>query len=1002
MIFGQLASYTLQLALIVLGYALVVTGAGLLLGARVPADNPLLLGVFIFVVALLFNPLQNRLRALVDRVFFRGQRAYRERLAEFSHALTEAGDIPAIVAALHGILSETVRPDPTYIFLTDAVAGEFTAHAADDETGTDLRFEADSPLARTLSAQLQTIDVQPGAGLPGALAEDRARLGVLGAQLFVALATKEHLMGWMALGARRSGARYGADDIQFLEAIADQASVALERAQAVANLERRLNQLNVLTQVSQAVNFTIEFDDLLELIYAQSSRVVDTTNFYIVLHDKGAGTLHYAFVVEQGERLPARENHVWPDSEGLASIVVRTGQSIRTDDYGAECERRSVTPAERPYRAWLGVPLRASERILGALVAASLTSEHTFTADHAQFLASIADQAASAIDKAELYRQAENRAYQLQTLNQIAQTLLATLDLDKVLHLILDNAVGLIACEAGTLFLTDEDTGDYIFRVTSGAGEELLGSRIPAGRGIVGAAATSGKPVVVDNTQDDPRWFQAVDERSGFVTRAALAVPLGIGDRSVGVIEVINKRDGSGFTEDDRALLMAFGGQAVLAIENARLYTMTDQALAARVDELSLLQRIDRELNAGLDIDRVMSITLEQALQNAGANAGLVGFVLTDGVQVVASHGYPEEVVQRFESELLPLDRGPISAALVGDQPFIRHDLFPDPDAVAQAPGAKRQLTIPMRRENRSIGVIVLQSDSEDAFAAEQAEFVRRLADHAAIAVANAALYREVQDANIAKSEFVSFVAHELKTPMTSIKGYADLLAQAAVGPVTDMQAEFLQTIRTNVDRMATLVSDLADIARIESGRMRLEPARFAYRIVVDEVERSSKAAIDDKKQTLTIEMAPDLPEVWADHVRQVQILTNLMSNAHKYTPEEGDLYLRVARAENEWDADGPAEVLHVSVQDTGIGIAPEEQANIFGKFFRSEHRYVREVPGTGLGLNIVKNLVELQGGRAWFESELGVGSTFHITVPVAEAVPDVAAETKTGAPVEA
>ena len=124
MIFGHLASYALLLALIVLGYALVAAGAGLLLGSQVPADNPLLLGAFVFLVALVFSPLQTRLRALVDRVFFRGRRASRERLAEFSHALTEAGDIPAIVAALHTTLADTVQPEAAHVFLADGESGE--------------------------------------------------------------------------------------------------------------------------------------------------------------------------------------------------------------------------------------------------------------------------------------------------------------------------------------------------------------------------------------------------------------------------------------------------------------------------------------------------------------------------------------------------------------------------------------------------------------------------------------------------------------------------------------------------------------------------------------------------------------------------------------------------------------------------------------------------------------------------------------------------------------
>ena len=991
MILGQAITYLLLLALTVLGYALLVVGASLLVGYQMPANNPILIGLVVFVVALVFSPLQAWLRGLVDRVFFRGRSAYRERLSEFSHALTEAGDITSIATAVQDVLAVTVRPDANYIFIQQADSGQFESITIAGEPNTDLQFEPSGALARAIGVQRQTIYLGPGRGAPAELNDDRAQLAVLAADIFVALATKNNLMGWLALGPRRTGEPYRKDDIQFLEAIADQASLAVERAQAVEALERRVNQLNVLSQVSQAVNFTIDFDDLLELVYAQTSRELDTTNFYIVLHDEGAGVLRHVFVVEKGERLNDREGETWPEAAGLESVVVNSGQPLRTSNYEEACLKNDVAALDRSHHAWLGVPLRAPERTLGALVVAAHTPERIFTQEEQQFLASIADQAAAAVHKAELYGQAEKRAQQLQTLNEIAQTLLGTLDLDRVLHLILDNAVELIDSEAGSLLLTDEESGDYIFRVTSGAGEELIDTRIPAGKGIVGAAATSGVSVVVDNTREDPRWFRDVDERSGFQTRAAMAAPLGIGARNVGVIEVINKNDGSIFTEDDKALLMAFGGQAVLAIENARLYTLTDQALAARVDELSQLQRLDRELNAGLDIDRVMSITLEQAMQLAGADSGLVGFVLEGGVQAVAAEGYPTETRKSLMSSLLALDEDTYRAAVEGEQSTVLKELDDETAVGLAMPEMHWQLTIPMRRENTTISMIILQSGAENPFSEEEVEFARRLADHAAIAVANALLYREVQDANLAKSEFVSFVSHELKTPMTSIKGYADLLAQGAVGPVTDMQSQFLDTIRTNVNRMATLVTDLADIAQIESGRMRLEPSQFSYRVVIEEVVRSTKAAVDDKQQTLNVESDPDLPDVWADYVRQVQILTNLVSNAHKYTPEEGQITIHVNRAVNEWDTEGAPEVLHIAVEDSGIGIGAEEQEGIFGKFFRSESRSVREVPGTGLGLNIVKNLVELQGGQAWFESELGVGSIFHVTLPLAEALLEAA-----------
>ncbi|HNB50516.1 MAG TPA: HAMP domain-containing sensor histidine kinase, partial [Anaerolineales bacterium] len=223
--------------------------------------------------------------------------------------------------------------------------------------------------------------------------------------------------------------------------------------------------------------------------------------------------------------------------------------------------------------------------------------------------------------------------------------------------------------------------------------------------------------------------------------------------------------------------------------------------------------------------------------------------------------------------------------------------------------------------------------------------------------------------------------------PMTSIQGFTDLLSKGAVGPVNEAQAGFLATIRSNVKRMDRLVSDLTDVSKIEAGRLRLEFSSVAFQEVVDEVVRSTKGQIDQKEQTLVVEVPDDLPEVWGDRTRIIQVLTNLVSNAYKYTPQQGNIFIRAVLAQNQWDTNAEAapEVLHIYVQDTGIGIKPEDQKQIFSKFFRSDDPKARESPGTGLGLNITKNLVELQGGQIWFESEYRKGTAFHFTLPVAE-----------------
>jgi signal transduction histidine kinase len=228
--------------------------------------------------------------------------------------------------------------------------------------------------------------------------------------------------------------------------------------------------------------------------------------------------------------------------------------------------------------------------------------------------------------------------------------------------------------------------------------------------------------------------------------------------------------------------------------------------------------------------------------------------------------------------------------------------------------------------------------------------------------------------ANRSKSEFVSFVSHELKIPMTSIKGYSDLILSGATGQLNENQTSFLTTIRNNVNRMATLVSDLADISRIESGNIRLEPREVPVWDVIDEVVTLTRTQVTQKDQTVTVDIPQELPKAWCDRNRLAQILTNLISNAIKYTPEGGAVIVQAILIK---------EMIQIKVEDNGLGMTPEDQEKLFSKFFRSADDKVREAPGTGLGLSITKNLIELQGGKVWFESEFRKGTSFYFTVPI-------------------
>jgi len=974
--------YALLSVLAIVTYALLVSGLTLVFGQTFSATNPLLIGAAIFVFALGLNPLRTRLQHLIDLAFFRGELAYQQRVENFTHELTNTVDLGTIVRTLQSHVNASLMPERLHVFVYDPLNDNYAAAAGEDGHPTsDLRFNAGSPLVQTLFRTHVPLFFEES-NLPAELRPDLARLRLLGSTLFVPLPGGERLTGWLALGARRSGQSYLSRDLNFLDLICSQAAVAIERAQVIFNLERRVREMNVLARVAQGVNVTVSYDDILELIYAQTDQILPVDDFHITLYNKENDYFYYAFCLEQDDRLTARENLPLPPGSGLGPDVIRSRRPILTSDYLRECQTRGVNPITAGTLAWLGIPLNAGAETIGALTVGSRDPGVVYTPGQLELIQSIADQAAGAIVKTRLLQETERRARQLTSLNEITRQLTGTLETEPLLQNILDSAVSILNCEAGSLFLVDEQTDELIFKATDGpVASNLAGQRLAPGTGIVGQAVQTRRAVISNNVQQATTWSAITDQQTGFITRSILAVPMQIKDRAIGVLEVINRKDGLPFVDDDQNLLSAFGGQAAVAIENARLYTLTDQELNARVEELSVMQRIDRELNASLDVARAMRLTLDWAMRQSNAEAGLIGILEERGMRLMAQQGY--EAVEAIAKEsLLPLEQTALRTAVESGLP--QHVTI-DLGRTGLLPDALTQTVIPIRREANVIGLLVMESRSPDTHSDQTLPFLTRLSDHAAIAIANAQLYSAVQEANNSKSEFVSFVAHELKNPMTSIKGYSELLSAGAVGPITEMQANFLTTIRSNVERMSTLVSDLNDNSKIEAGRLRLDFKGVDVPEVIDETLRSSKRQLDDKKQVVVMEIAEKLPLVWADRTRLAQILTNFVSNANKYTPESGRIILGAERSANQWDAQGAAEVVHIWVKDNGIGISLEDQKKIFEKFFRSEDQKAREAPGTGLGLNITKSLIEMMGGRVWFESEFRLGTTFHFTVPVAQ-----------------
>lgn len=980
--------YSTVTILAILGYVFLAVGIGVFaawfFNVTIAPDNPVLIATTVFFFTLVLNPLRTRLQERIDGIFFRGASAHQNRLDIFSRELTRAIELNDILRSLREQISISLMPGQLHIFTYNSLTDQYTATV--DETGqpsSDIQFSANSALPGAMRRELMPIFVDES-HIPETILSERSRVALLGTQLFIPLPGRDRLIGWIALGERLSGESYAAHDVAFLETLGRQAAVALERAQVLANMERRVNEMNALARVAQGINITLNFDDILELIYAQTSQIIQSNDARLTLYNQTGQYYYHAFYVEDDERIPSNENIPLLPKTSLEQEIIATRRPILAQDFLTQCQVMGVTPPVKGLYSWMGVPLNTGTDTIGAFSIASRDPSVAYTETQMGLLQAIADQAAGAIVKSRLLQETERRAQQLATLNIITRQLTSTMEIESLSRSILESAVNILNAEAGSLFLVDEQTDELVFKVTVGpVAKDLVGQRLPAGTGFVGQAVATRQPVIVNNVASSATWNPTTDKQTGFVTRSILAIPMEVKDRVIGVIEVINKKDGLPFTEDDQILLTAFSGQASVAFENARLFTLTDHELSARVEELSVMQRIDRELNASLEVSRTMRITLEWALRQSNIEAGFIGFVEEDGVRVMADQGYKDEV-DAFKEDYLRIEHPAVSEPIQTGQLKLSVLENPDPLRIFLKNG-RSQMVLPIRRESKTIAILLMESTRPDAFVDDTASFVSRLADHAAIAISNAQLYTEVQQANIAKSEFVSFVAHELKNPMTSIKGYAELLAAGAVGPISETQANFLSTIRANIERMKTIVEDLNDNSKIEAGRLRLDFKAVDVPDVVENVIRSTRRQIEEKKQTIQVDVPENLPKVWADRTRMEQILVNLVSNAHKYTPEGGNILVVAQKTSNHWDPNGAAEVVHIYVQDNGIGMTPEDQRKIFQKFFRSDDDQARKSPGTGLGLNITKNLVEMQGGKIWFESEFRKGTTFHFTVPISE-----------------
>ena len=557
----------------------------------------------------------------------------------------------------------------------------------------------------------------------------------------------------------------------------------------------------------------------------------------------------------------------------------------------------------------------------------------------ANALNTMADQLAELLNNLE--QEVQRRTKTLEASAEISRQLAAISDLNELLHYAVNQIRDGFDLYYTHIYLVDDKTSDLVMMAGSGEVGKLLkakGHRLKSGAGIVGAVASLNEHFMSNNVHEAINWVPNVLLPD---TNSELALPLRKGDQVLGVLDIQSSKLNH-FSAEDVITMQSLANQIAAAVDNARLLAETQKALQE-------VERLNRRLT-------------REAWQEFEQDLG------TSGYRFVKKE---TAAVQPASGLWLP----PMRQAAAAKQPV--KQLRP-----GNGDPAKSELAVPLILRGEVIGALGIKREGESDWTPEEETVVNTVADQIARALESARLTEEqaktigqLKEVDRLKTGFLTSMSHELRTPLNSIIGFADILLQGIDGPLEENAITDITAIHGSGKHLLALINDILDLSKIEAGRMELVYSAVSIPIVFKEVAASVSSLLKDRPIRLIQKAGYELPKIWADPLRFSQIVINLVSNAVKFT-EEGTVTIG-AEVFNDRE-------MHIYVQDTGIGIPEDKLDMVFESFRQVDARNNRKYQGTGMGLAISKQLVEIHGGQMWVESVLGEGTTFHFTIGLA------------------
>lgn len=703
-----------------------------------------------------------------------------------------------------------------------------------------------------------------------------------------------------------------------------------------------------LLRIAAAIETAATLDELLMLGLNEFAQLLDiTTSGVILLGDGGTAALVSTSPPRPGLPPPFQLG----DTTFLARVVAAR-EPVQIADIVTDFAGPGLGQATRQLlpllnaeniRSLLLLPLVAQDSCIGVLIFASVDMPRRFSEAEVAQARLLAGQLAAAITSFRITEKANRRSAELATLNDIAAAVTSSLNTREIYHLVMEKINEYFRVDAGSLLMLDEETEELVFVMTLEAGEEkLFGVRVPRGQGIVWSVAESQQYDIVNDVHTDPRFFRDVSDSVGYEVRTILCVPILVKGRTIGVIELLNKRDGL-FNEEEAERLMRMAATIGVAIENARLFqtvtTVRDRfeaILNSTNDGILMADMRDVVVTANPEAERLLQTRREALIGRP------LDDVLAELRSMASSVSLPSWLNDDSDEQVVELEiSGP-------ERRFVRHYLLP----VRETSGAE-------------MGRLALFQDISKE--------------------------RELSQL---REDYTGMLVHDLRAPLTAIMNGIMMVKRGLGGPISDQQQELLGIAHQGSQTMLEMVNTLLDISKLEQGHMNLDREPLSPYALVDQTLDRLRVSAQNQRVELSQDLAVGLPLIEADREKLVRVLQNLLDNAIKFSPsgEVVTLGASFARIDNHGTGEqhgtllrlprlGAGDWLIFWVRDRGPGIPPQYHERIFEKF--GQVRGGRKVRGTGLGLTFCKLAVEAHGGRIWLQSVEGAGSTFALALPL-------------------